>query len=280
MRVLIIGLDTPVGQALAGLFARRGREFVGLKRSECRWKRERQAKKALRRSACDIAVDLRIQAAADGAARIHELDVLRCAWLARAAQRSDILLLHASCARVFKGDTRESHAEGATPDGESTLARLLIDAENQVRQHCGKHLVLRMGPVFAASGQNVATRLLGQLDEGAALRLDCDRLGCPVAAEDAAWVFNAVADQLGCGVEAWGDFHYCSAERTSCYEFAEALLACASQYREFAERRLRRNPAGSPRNQELDCRRILNTFAVKRQRWRARLAEHVRKYYS
>ena len=67
MRVLILGTDTPLGQALTEWLQQLGRhELVTMSRSACRWKSERQAKKEVRRAACDILVDLRIEAAVDG----------------------------------------------------------------------------------------------------------------------------------------------------------------------------------------------------------------------
>ncbi len=279
MRILIIGLDTPVGQSLAQLFTQRGRDYVGLNRSDCRWKSERQAKKALRRSNCDIAIDLRIQSAADGGIKVHEVDVDRSRWLARAAQGRKIPFFHVSCARVFKGDTTSAYREDDALDGESSISELLISAENAVREHCEKYLVLRMGPVFSPTGINVVTHMLRQLNEGGVLHLDKDHRGCPVACEDAAWVISALVDQVSCGVDAWGNYHYCSSGVTSCYEFGEVLLASASQYLDLDDERVQLTPQADQRNRELNCDKIRNTFAIKRQHWRASMAGHVKQFY-
>ncbi len=86
MKVLVIGSDTPVGQALCEYLSIRGTDFVPLTKGDCRWKSERQAKKSLRRSDCSFVVDTRLQAAADGGLRIREADIDRCVWLAKACQ--------------------------------------------------------------------------------------------------------------------------------------------------------------------------------------------------
>ncbi|MCY4427123.1 MAG: sugar nucleotide-binding protein [Halieaceae bacterium] len=280
MRVLIIGFDTPVGQALGRLFTQREREFVGLKRSDCRWKRERQAKKSLRRSACDMVIDLRVQAAADGGVKVHESDIERSRWLAQSAQGSSIPLMALSCARVFSGEGGQPYREEDSPDVDTSIAELLVNAEAAVREHCERHFILRMGPVFAPSGINVVTYMLHRLDANEVLYLDRDNRGCPVAAEDAAWVISAVVDQCSCGVEAWGDYHYCSADITSCYEFGEVLLAAASQYRDLQDDVVREKTESLALNRKLDCSKIRDTFAIRQQFWRSSVAGHVKQYYA
>ena len=55
MRVLLLGSDTPLGKALTDYLELLGRqEAVGMSRSACRWKSERQAKKEVRRAACAV----------------------------------------------------------------------------------------------------------------------------------------------------------------------------------------------------------------------------------
>jgi len=281
MRVLILGADTPVGLSLADTFAQRGREFVGLSRADCRWKSERQAKKSLRRSACDITVDTRIQSAADGGVQVHDIDVDRSSWLARASQVLKLPYMHLSCARVFEGSVGRAYREEDHPDGDSTIAELLCQAESVVRDLCEQHLILRTGPVFAPTGINVITHMLRQLNAGEQLHLDRDQQGCPIATEDAARVISGMLDQVSCGMETWGIYHYCSPDITNCFEFAEVLLAAASQYRDFDSMAVQLQAAGETAAvRQLDCDKIRNTFAIKQQPWRASVAGHVKQYYA
>jgi dTDP-4-dehydrorhamnose reductase len=280
VRILIIGLDSPVGLALEQLLIQRERDYVGLNRSDCRWKSERQAKKALRRSNCDIAVDLRIQSAADGGVKVHEIDVDRSRWLAKAAQGVKIPFLHVSCSRVFKGVSEQDYSETDVPDGESTIAGLLIDAENEVIKHCERHFILRMGPVFSPTGMNLMTHILRQLAEGEVVHLDREHRSSPVPFDDCAWVVNAVVDQISCGVESYGIYHYCSSGSTNYYEFGEVMLAAASQYQDLNDDRIHPNPEKPVRNRELDCNKIRNTFAIKRQPWRTSVAGYVKQFYN
>ncbi len=283
MRVLVIGADTPVGQALCDYFTERGREFVGLSKADCRWKSERQAKKSLRRSDCGFAVDARLQSAADGGIRVHEVDINRSLWLARASQTLKIPFMLLSCARVFSGHSGREYREDDYPDGDSSIAQLLIAAETALRDHCERHVILRMGPVFSPVGINVATHMLDQLHQGGSLALSRKHRGCPLPAEDAARVISGMLDQFDCGVQAWGVYHYCSSDITSCYEFAEVLLATASQYEEFAAGAVQLDggqEAAEDISRDLDCGKIRDTFAIKQQPWRTNVAGHVKQYYT
>ncbi len=283
MQVLIIGADTPVGLALCQHLEERDCEYVGLLKADCRWKSERQAKKSLRRSGCDFVVDLRWQAAVDGGIRIHDIDVDRSLWLARASQTLKLPLMHLSSAWVFAGLESRAYREDDYPDGSSGISHLLSSAESVLRDNCEQHVILRTGPVFSAMGINVVTHMLTELQAGNPLMLNRRESGCPQAAEDSARVISGMLDQFGCGLQAWGIYHYCSLDITNCYEFAEVLLAAASQYEEFSEGAVQLAADAEEVTSvahNLDCSRIKNTFAIKQQPWRTAVAGHVKQYYS
>ncbi len=284
MRVLILGTDTPLGQALMNCLLTLGRhEPVALSRAACRWKSERQAKKVVRRADCDMVVDIRIDAAADGSEQIHELDLKRCHWVAKACQRNSIGYLYLSSSRVFSGELARPYTEDDPPDNTDTLGQLLAAGEAAVRDSCQRHLILRLGPIFSKEAPNLITEMLGVMMQGGGLVLDNNLRGCPVAAADGARVISALLDQLSTGIEAWGTYHYCSSDTATFYEFAEALLAAASQFSEFSSSavQLEQDTQGlPPLNRALDCSKIRNTFAIKQVPWRSAVADIVKQYFS
>lgn len=252
-------------------------------RAACRWKSERQAKKAVVRAKCDALVDLRVGAAADGGDQLQEQDVKRCHWLAKACQRGGAIYLHVSSSRVFSGQLDRPYTEEDPPDNETSTGKMLAEAEQLVRDACERHLVLRLGPVFSVEGTNLITQMLGQLgQQGGSLVMDNNLRGCPVSASDAARVVSALLDQLSTGVDARGIYHYCSSETATFYQFAEALLASASQFSEFGPSavQLEQQPEGlAPLNRSLACSKIRNTFAIKQAPWRSAIADIVKQYY-
>lgn len=249
---------------------------------ECRWKSERQAKKALRRANCDLVVDARISAATDGGETVFDLDISRTLWLAKASHRSGVGYLYISSSRVFSGSVERLYSEDDYPDSEDTLGELLLRSETAVRDCCERHLILRMGPVFSPDNTNAMTHLLDQLVRGGTLLLNSNVRGSPVVANDAARVVSALVDQLSTHADVWGIYHYCSSEVTNCYEFAESLVASASQFTEFAPAavQLEKHKEGNEQlNLALDCTKIRNTFAIKQEPWRGAIADAVKQYF-
>jgi dTDP-4-dehydrorhamnose reductase len=283
VRVLLLGADTPLGQAIhARHQVTRRHELVTLSTAACRWKSERQAKKSVARAKCDLVVDLRIEAAGDGGVQIQELDLKRCRWVAKACQRGGITYLYVSSSRVFSGRLERPYQEEDQPDNEESVGVLLRRAEEAVVGTCERHLLLRLGPIFSYQGTNLIPQMLEPLREGDSLILDDNLRGCPVAADDGARVILALLDQVGTGLQPWGTFHYGSADTATYYEFAEALLASASQFFEFtaATVQLEREPGEMrPLNRALDCTRILNTFGIRQVAWRSAISDLVKEYY-
>ncbi|MEH6591288.1 MAG: sugar nucleotide-binding protein [Halioglobus sp.] len=282
MRVLVIGAETPVGRTLQDLLRRRGRHVEILSSSDCRWKSERQAKKSLVRAACEFVVDVRIQAAADGGIQIHELDLKRSQWLAKSCHKNMMIYVALSSARLFSGSLGRPYVEDDLSDNSGALAQLLSRAEDFTRENCERHLILRFGSIFSHRGINEVPRMLGQLAEGETMSLSDHLSGSPVAADDGAWVISGILDQLSTGAQVWGSYHYCSSDPTNCYEFAEVLLASASQFSDIslgAVELLGREQWQEPLNRTLDCSKLRSTFAIKQSPWRKHVADTVKLYF-
>ena len=283
MRVLVLGSDSPLGRALTEFLQTLGRhEVVELSRSGSRWKSERQAKKAVRRANPDMVVDIRVEAVADSGQEIAELDLRRCQWVAKCCQRDDAVHLFVSSSRVFSGKLDRMYNEGDIPDNEEQVGLLLAAAEQVIGEHCDQHLILRLGPVFASDGTNLVTQMLGDMVNGEHLVLDNNLRGCPVASSDGARVISALLDQVSTGAALWGVYHYCSSETATFYEFAEAILASASQFSEFSPDavELQEQDADAPSlNRSLECSKIRNTFAIKQLPWRNAIADQVKRYF-
>ena len=284
MRVLVLGCDTPLGEELAERQRHLGRhDIVDLSRAACRWKSERQTKKSIARAECDIVVDVRIEAAGDGGNTIQELDLKRCHWVAKACQRSDMPYLYVSSARVFSGQLPQPYTEEDLPDSDESVGQLLASAEQIARESCAAHFILRLGPIFSHTGPNLTARMLDAIARGESLSLDNNLRGAPVAAADAARVLSGVLDQLGTGMQPWGIYHYCSSDSTTYYEFAEAVLAAASQFSELGPAAVQLAGAQdslAPLNRTLNCSKIRSTFAIKQVSWRSAIADLVERYYA
>jgi dTDP-4-dehydrorhamnose reductase len=284
VRVLVLGSDTPLGQALQEFLDGTGRhDVVTLSRAGCRWKSERQAKKAVQRAACQMLVDLRISATLDAGQTIPGRDIEACGWLAKACQRHGCAYLYLSSCSLFSGKLDRLYAEVDVPDCDHEPGQVLLEAERAVADRCERHLILRLGPVFSHRRDNWLPQAMLQIQGGGAWVPGGHSVaGTPVAAGDAARVISALLDQLSAGAEAWGIYHYASADKVRAEEVAEVLLAAASQFFEFdpggPELDALQGEQGRP-GPALDCRKIRNTFAIKQVPWRDALTATVKQYF-
>lgn len=283
MRILILGADTFLGVALHDFLLSQGRHSVEtLPLESCRWKSERQAKKALRRADCEINVDARNLGCQGRNTSIQDLDIKRTQWLARASHRSGAGYLYLSSAEVFSGSVERLYTEDDYPDSEELLGEMLLHCETAVRDNCEKYFILRLGSVFSHRNGNSLARMLGDLSKGEVLLLGNNLRGSPLAAIDAARVVSAVVDQLSTEADVWGIYHYCSSEETNCYEFGEMVLALATQYSELgggAVELRKFDVAPQIVNRGLDCSKIRSTFAIKQAPWRSSIGDTVKRYY-
>ena len=126
------------------------------------------------------------------------------------------------------------------------------------------------------------TRMLAEMATGGEMTLDNNLRGCPVVASDGARVISALLDQLSTEIELWGIYHYCSSETATFYEFAEAVLASASQFSSFSNGAVQLSPLvgeAPSLNRSLECSKIRNTFAIKQLPWRNSIGDLVKRYF-
>lgn len=202
--------------------------------------------------------------------------------LVEVCARRDIPLIQLSNSQVFDG-AEGVHRESEPAAPVSALGASLLRMEELVSERCPQHIILRSGPVFSSAGDNLFTDLLRRFEQGKALQLSDTGDSCPLHASDLARVVSAIIDQLSCGAEVWGTYHYCSADYVSSFQFAETVLAVVSQYEKGANQTLLLKPVETSdtywSRPLLSCEKILNTFGIKQLPWRAFIAPTVKLYF-
>lgn len=192
-------------------------------------------------------------------------------------------IVQLSDSRVFDGLEGGVHKELEAAVSASESGKLLARIEGVVSARCERHIVLRSGPLFSSVGNNLLTDLLSRFEEEETLALSDQGESCPIHASDLARVVSGVIDQLSCGAEVWGTYHYASADYVTHYQFAEALWKAVSQYKKAVSRVPKLEPADRPEPcwqfPLLNCERVLNTFGIKQLPWRAFLAPTVKKFF-
>ena len=272
MKVLVIALDTQIRSALEAQFDLRSRAFksVGLE-----WLQPVvvDTQSALLQIPEDIGVVVNT---------LFPQDTLPAtlALLAQACERAAVPLIQLSSCQVFDGLEGGRYRETDKLGSATALAQQLTHMEAVVQADCSRHILLRVGPLFSTAGKDLLVDLLNAFKRGETQRLSSRGKSCPLHAEDLARVISAIIDQLDCGCESWGIYHYCSSDPVSSYQFAETVLAAASQYRVTDQELLVLDADGGmdadwPKPL-LNCEKIRNTFGIMQLPWRAFIAPTVK----
>ncbi len=282
MRVVIIGENTCLGAGLRVHLLRWGRHQIETISSTVdRWKSERQLRKRLKRISPDILIDLRFSRCFDESTYPNGIDLDNTEWIAKACAREKIYVLHISSPTVFSGKKNKPYQESDLPDAVDRSGILLLSNEDKIRQICERHLILRLGPIFAAYGSNILTQVIKELEELREVNCSVKKIECPLHASDGARVVSGIIDQISAGADSLGTYHYCGSEAVSRYDFSEEVLSSLLKLKSIkSDVILRPTMHDEILNFALDCSKIQNGFAIRQMPWKQSLSEAVKNFYS
>lgn len=206
--------------------------------------------------------------------------------LAQACGDLHIPMIHLSSDYVFDGH----YASGYTEEDDVAPLGVYGDSkwqgEERVRRLLPQHIILRVSWLFSDQGNNFVVRTLDAARQQSSLEAVSDRRGCPTSAADVARVILAILQQLRCGIDAWGIYHYCGAEITNRYDFCKEILIASGHYESFEVETL--VPVSSkdyvtealrPNTSILICKKLLEVFGVRQRPWRNELKQVMRDIY-
>jgi len=280
LKVLIVAHDAQIRESLVAHFCRRNRDHLCLE-----WPGDIVAgDRLLFPKTVDVVINALNIESLEHSRSAASLDDLR--MIASACQRASLPLLHLSSSQVFDSKDDSHRRELDAASGSSATAELLLAMEAIVREQSERHIILRTGPIFSGTGDNLMTRLLHEFKKagrGETLSLSSSGKSIPVSSVDLARVLSAIVDQLSCGSSAWGTYHYASSDPASSYHFAETVLAVASQFTDVHDQPLGLLPTtpDDPNwsRAQLNCQAIRETFGIKQLPWRAFVVPAVKHYF-
>lgn len=283
MRILVLGLDAPLGFSLRAFAAPLMRhEIIGVDMDATRWRRERQVKKLVRRQSVDLILDARLVTQIDGVDPVGQRDVERTQWLAGLAARDQIAYFFLSSARVFSGTLTRPYRETDQPDATDPVGRTLIEVEQLLSGALDEIFILRLGLMFGGRRPNPLARALDALARGDRLKVSEHARGSPVHVAEVARVIHGIIDQIGAGAPRKGLYHYSGIGEVNAYSFMETVLANASQYEPFKDARelmeLTSDGASSVSSLSLDCAEIRHQFGIQQLSWREFVPRAVQRY--
>lgn len=198
--------------------------------------------------------------------------------LAKACVEFDIPLVHYSTDYVFDGSKPGAYGEDDPVAPLGVYGESKLAGEKAVRDVCSKYLILRIGWVFSAYGNNFVKTMLRLGTERDELGVVADQFGKPTSAAEIARITLAILmDTKG----KWGTYHLAQPEAISWHGFSEVIFAEArSQAIQLKIGNVKAigtsdypTPAKRPANSELNCECVESVFDIHIRPWRESLPE-------
>ena len=271
MKSIVVSLDNPLDMALREQWRVRARDYHPVDMADLLV----QGDTALASLGGEIAV-LILRSDSLGVGPVDDLERLLQILIQYCGTRQLPLLMVSSCRVIepFAGANRYRESQAIEP--ESAAATTLWSLEQALRDNYAYHLIVRLGPLFSSTV--LVDSMLAEFRRGGPQRFAETGRAAPTHVADAARVLSAIVDQISCGADVWGTYHYNSAEPVSHYRFAEAALAVYGECGNAASVELVGDDTlGATWTAPLlNCEKILNTFGIKQLPWRAYLSATIR----
>ncbi|MFJ2363719.1 dTDP-4-dehydrorhamnose reductase [Pseudomonas sp. NPDC087697] len=198
------------------------------------------------------------------------------AHLALAAEELGIPLLHISTDYVFSGDNNSAYKPGDVTAPSGVYGASKLAGEQQLQQHCSRHVILRTSWVFGAHGNNFVKTMLRLGRDRDELAVVADQRGCPTSAgsiADTLWTLAAIFQRDG--ALKWGLYHYSGAPACTWYDFADEIFSQALALGLLEKRPSLKTittaeyptPAKRPAWSVLDCQALEQAHGLAPQSW-------------
>lgn len=195
--------------------------------------------------------------------------------LARCCRDAKIPLIHISTDYVFNGKSEKPYKEDDPVSPLGVYGKSKEAGECEVRQVLPEHIIIRTSWVYGVHGNNFVKIMLRLAHERDSINVVNDQYGCPTSAKDLAEAVLMVSKRIKDLKKDWGTYHFCGSGVATWYGLADYIIRCARKYQPM--KLLSLNPVSTseyptlaerPRYTAMDCRKIEQTFHIKRNPWK------------
>ena len=232
----------------------------------------------------DVVVNAAAYTAVDKAeaeeADAHRVNGDGAGYVAEAAARLGVPLLHLSTDYVFDGALDRAYREGDPTAPTGAYGRSKLAGEKLVAERCEDSVILRTAWVYSPFGANFVRTMLRLNETRDEIGVVADQHGNPTSALDIADALIAMAARLkgdrSQGLR--GIFHLTGSGHATWADFAETIFreAAARGRRETRVKRIATadypTPARRPANSRLDNEKLTRVYGVKLPEWRQSVA--------
>ncbi|WP_164880773.1 SDR family oxidoreductase [Aestuariirhabdus litorea] len=290
MKILIIGGSGQTGSRLQQRLDDSSLEYFAPSRELLDLTDSRQLQEVFDSYRPDILVNAAGYRNADQAetepSRCFALNRDAVAELATLCSQYGSILFQISSYMVFDGKKNDAYTEKDAVNPLGVLGGSYWQGEQQIRERCPRHIILRVGWMISERKFELLRNIIDQLKNPSPFNVLGNRYGNPTPADDAARVITAVIQQLDCGAEPWGTYHYGGVNAVSESELARTILREVAEYDEVATDQLNVLTAAVddesrkfPLNSRLDSTRLLHTFGIHANDWTVGLSRLIKSFY-
>lgn len=202
-----------------------------------------------------------------------------------ACSELNIGLVQLSSNNIFAGQDGESFSENDKPKPKTEEGKITLAVEKAIQCNFDHYVIVRIGWLFSSLGKDDVSKLLELAQQETHLELSDTKALCPTSACDIASVLLAMINQLRYA-PLWGIYHYCSAEHTTLFKFAEVVVAEARQHEDLqvenigSDARHPMNGLFAESTPKIATKKVLFTFGIKPKPWRQALSRILKTRYS
>jgi dTDP-4-dehydrorhamnose reductase len=211
-----------------------------------------------------------------------------CKNLANACTKIKSRAIQLSDYHVFGLESKTTYFETDKAAPLSAKGEKLAQAEQYFIEQLEQHLIFRLSWLLNNATDNPFTRLMQSFSTHQDINVSKDYFGAPTWQSDVIRVLLGITQQIFSGAENWGIFHYCSNDKCSEFEFAQAI---AQTYSDLTPLQSQLLPTAwkdredllrmcEPHSAVLSCRRIRNNFGIQTRTWTQGLKNHIREWIS
>ncbi|MGM0824448.1 MAG: sugar nucleotide-binding protein [Pseudomonadota bacterium] len=193
-----------------------------------------------------------------------------------ACQSEDVALVWCVSDQLYEDGFDVPIDEHVVPAPRDESLRRLVQTGNRIRADYDRHLIVRLGPLFALEGSHAwLNELLDSLVMGDNVRAAEDVIFCPTSADAVALALIGMLQQQSCGADAWGAYHLAGTEPVSAFTFTSMVRTQLSTHLEgrgeqvmLGDVQALKHHHDAKLRRVLNCRRVLDVFGVHQKPWR------------
>ncbi|OZT74496.1 sugar nucleotide-binding protein [Vreelandella boliviensis] len=193
-----------------------------------------------------------------------------------ACQSQDVALIWCVSDQLYEDGLEVPIDEHVVPAPRDDSLRRLVQTGDRIRAEFQRHLIVRLGPLFALEGSHAwLNDIIGNLVLGKAVRAAEDVIFCPTSADAVAMALIGMLQQQVSGAEAWGAYHLAGTEPVSAFTFTSMVRTQLLTHLEgrgeqitLGEVQPLKHHHDAKLRRVLNCRRVLDVFGVHQKPWR------------